>query len=164
MCVALVDREREILGQYESVLADLEHEVTEVRAIVNMLRRRLGVEPSAGVSSGRATYGGRPSLPVVILDVLVGGPLPFTDILKKVSRHPAYQDRNPPSRGSLQNRLSGMAERGDIQRIDKGVYALSSYEPKELSIDPRLGLGLESDGRTEPDDERTGTDHPGGSM
>ena len=70
----------------------------------------------------KMTYGGLPSIPAVILAVLGPHDNSLNAIYHAICAHSAYDGRKKPSRGSVNNRLNEMAERGEIVKVRKGVY------------------------------------------
>jgi hypothetical protein len=72
--------------------------------------------------ASKMTYGGLPSIPAVILEVLGPYDASLDAIYRAVCAHPTYADRKQPSRGSVNNRLNEMAERREIIKARTGVY------------------------------------------
>jgi len=77
---------------------------------------------SAVLTTSRATYGGRPSIPAVISDVLDPADMDLDLIYEHVCAHSAYADGKKPSRGSVTNRLNDMAKRGEIIKVNRRTY------------------------------------------
>jgi len=79
--------------------------------------------PEDGATSGsKLTYGGHPSIPAVIFAVLDERERDLDDIYTRVCSHSTYEDRQPPSRGSVTNRLNDMATRGEIVKVGRGIF------------------------------------------
>jgi len=70
----------------------------------------------------KMTYGGLPSIPAVILAVLGPHDASLDAIFQAICAHSAYDGRKKPSRGSVNNRLNEMAERGEIVKVRRGAY------------------------------------------
>jgi hypothetical protein len=89
------------------------------------------------------TYGGLPSIPAVILAVIGPHDVSLDAIFRAICAHDAYEGRKKPSRGSVNNRLNEMAERGEIVKVRKGVYRSLPYNGGSQNPD-------ESDGGPHP--------------
>jgi hypothetical protein len=119
------DREQQILREYESVLEASERDVFELRNVIDLLRKRLGVSDAPRSASGRTTYGGRPNIPTVLNEILSDGKAQHIDaIYRAVTEHSAFREK-PPSRGSVANRLAQMAAAGELERPEAGSYMLA---------------------------------------
>jgi hypothetical protein len=146
----LADSERLIaaaIAQRDEAIAAIELEtptVEHLRLIVTGMRGLLGIKPdpdspadrpndantrgsgeartSRAPGPSKMTYGGLPSIPAVILTVLGPHDASLDTIYRAVCAHPTYDDRKKPSRGSVNNRLNEMADRGEIVKARTGVY------------------------------------------
>lgn len=96
----------------------------------------------------KMTYGGKPSIPAVILDVLSHLETDLDVIYQDVCAHSAYDDGKKPSRGSVTNRLNDMAKRGEIIKVNSKTYK---------SLPPDGGVDVPS--QIAADIAANGTDH-----
>jgi len=123
---------------------------------------------SASVEKFRPTYGGRASLPAVLVDVLRDGePRSLDEIHRLVESHPAYQGRTL-SRGSLTNRVGDLKENGTLEWVDRGVYRLAAptqdRQPQGhlTALSPLVPTDLNQDAVQRAPGDGTGST-PGGS-
>lgn len=111
--------------------------------------------------ASKMTYAGRPSIPAVIFDVMEEGREHNLDELHdRVCAHSAFENRKPPSRGSVTNRLNEMAERGEIVKVRRKVYKLAPSGADGNGALPRV----QTEGPTEPQkppDEEVMSPRPG---
>jgi len=113
-----------------------------------------------GVS--KLTYGGKPSIPAVIFDVLGQDDADLDTIFLRICAHDAYGGRKKPSRGSVTNRLNEMAVRGEILRVRRGVY--KSLPPAGGTGNPDVRGGPNPAiqlGREQPPGDQLIPDRPG---
>jgi hypothetical protein len=95
---------------------------TEDRSLREVSRRPFGANRAPVSGGSKMTYGGLPSIPSVILAVLGPHDASLDEIFQAICAHSAYEGRKKPSRGSVNNRLNEMAERGEIVKVRKGIY------------------------------------------
>jgi hypothetical protein len=111
--------------------------------------RAAGRASGAAATASKMTYGGRPSIPAVILDVLGPYDASLDATYEAVCAHGAFEGRKKPSRGSVTNRLNDMAERGEIVKVRRGAYkslaptGATENPPEPGSPHPGFQLGAE---------------------
>ena len=142
--------EAELQSVIERATAPLMPRIESLRLIVQGMRGLVAVDGSSRIASGieaparpatdrgrivgevvavphhgavsKMTYGGKPSIPAVILDVLSHLETDVDTIYGAVCAHSAYEDGKTPSRGSVTNRLNDMAKRGEIVKVNSKTY------------------------------------------
>lgn len=127
-----VDRESEILSEYEALLqaatlkleqARREHE--SLTQVVSALRRRLGKDGQSLPTGVLPTYKGRVTLSSFLRALMADGQRRTLDqIAAIVERDERFRDQ-PPSRNTLSNRMHELANSGELIRIQRGVYELA---------------------------------------
>jgi len=118
----------------------------------------------AAATASKMTYGGRPSIPAVILNVLGPYDANLDAIYEAVCAHDAFGGRKKPSRGSVTNRLNDMAERGEIVKVRRGVYKSLPQEGTENAVERGLPTPTAvDDGQKSPDGQLI-PDRPGHSV
>lgn len=183
------DRERELLSAYEREYAEAVERSNEARAevlslfkVVDALRHRVESNPAVKLAKitpepldpDRLTHAqlqpdnvmvsvrrGRPTLPSLILEVLSDGEArPVGQIIDEMLQRKSMADQDPPTRNSITNRLNEMAARGELEKVERGVYRLAPKAGEENGNGVGAQSSVQPEGPWLPSSEPLGSQMP----
>lgn len=149
---AELDESRSRIAEARALLDREEPRAKSLQLLVDGMRGLLGIEPPPPSAlekdfealkrgartilhgGSKMTYGGRLSIPAVILDVLGPDETDLDTIYARVCAHDAYAHGKKPSRGSVTNRLNDMAKRDEIIKVSRNAY--KSLAPNGATENP----------------------------